>query len=694
MIPARLLSPRLWLGSISALAVAWLVVDDMRPRGPGPLASVHDRHPDLDSRGDCEACHGESGQSLAAACSECHEDIGAHIQGGLGLHGTLDAAVSSQCALCHSEHHGNEFQLVNERSFFIAGVADPAQFEHELVGFDMRGRHLELDCTQCHEHSGQAVLEPGQQRFLGLKSDCRSCHEDPHEGRMGRACASCHGQESFDRLSEFDHSESFELRGAHAEARCFDCHEPDSPHSVETLSSAQEPAGVRQCVRCHETPHSRVFGTGIASLLSALPGNSCGSCHDPQDASFRELAGQLSIEQHATTGFALDAPHAGLECAQCHAPGAPKFERRYPGRAADACQACHDDPHAGQFESGPFADGCLDCHSRLAFTPHEFTLQKHARSSMALSGSHLELECRSCHQVDERTRVRVFEGTASQCAACHRDVHAGFFGAHAEASVSARAGDCATCHETAAFSGPGTRAFEHGLFTGFALQGAHAQNECATCHGRGQQPDAEGRHLGHVADHFGATGTCADCHEDPHEGHFDAENRPREVEGRTDCARCHVETSFRLFESNFRHARWTGFALDGSHGKIQCTDCHEALKTVAPDGRTWSRARGKECVDCHADPHAGQFEQDGRSECSSCHSPKKGFGDLHFDHDQDTRFPLDQSHAGLECAACHRRATIEQVQAVRYKPMGRECVDCHGVTKSRLRPKRAKGGGR
>ena len=34
------------------------------------------------------------------------------------------------CAMCHSEHHGAGFALVNRRSFAVAGVADVERFDH------------------------------------------------------------------------------------------------------------------------------------------------------------------------------------------------------------------------------------------------------------------------------------------------------------------------------------------------------------------------------------------------------------------------------------------------------------------------------------------------------------------------------------------------------------------------------------
>ena len=97
-------------------------------------------------------------------------------------------------------------------------------------------------------------------------------------------------------------------------------------------------------------------------------------------------------------------------------------------------------------------------------------------------------------------------------------------------------------------------------------------------------------------------------------------------------------------------------------------------------GRTWAPAAGPQCSDCHANPHAGQFEEDGKTACSSCHAGAASFSDLAFDHERDSRFALGEAHQPLTCSACHTPfVTDDGVEAVRYKPLGTECTDCHVV---------------
>ena len=53
------------------------------------------------------------------------------------------------------------------------------------------------------------------------------------------------------------------------------------------------------------------------------------------------------------------------------------------------------------------------------------------------------------------------------------------------------------------------------------------------------------------------------------------------------------------------------------------------------------------------------------------------FDELTFDHQRHSRFALDARHRRVPCAGCHRTVQTEFGPAVRYKPLGTECKDCH-----------------
>ncbi len=60
-----------------------------------------------------------------------------------------------------------------------------------------------------------------------------------------------------------------------------------------------------------------------------------------------------------------------------------------------------------------------------------------------------------------------------------------------------------------------------------------------------------------------------------------------------------------------------------------------------------------------------------------------------FDHNRDSAFKLDETHIGVDCAACHKPVQDERGAAiVRYRPLGTQCQDCHdaGMLRSRGQP--------
>jgi len=609
-------------------------------------------------------------------------------------------------------------------------VPDPEAFDHALVGFTMAGRHLELDCTECHANARLEVLPEGARRFLGLERDCASCHDDPHEGRMTLSCSDCHVQESFETIRAPGHDEFLPLVGAHGGLDCRECHAKAGEHALERMGDAAARPPVRACTSCHDSPHSVDFTVRAARLVAMPADLACRSCHEPEHTSFRDERLAMTPEQHAASGFRLDPPHDTASCRDCHTEGALRgtprdpegvamlerfpFATRYPGRSGESCRRCHDDPHGGQFDEGPFAgQECTACHQRQHFTPHAFTEELHAKARLPLTGRHTELECEVCHERPAVDAPRLFRGIAARCEDCHEDAHRGFFArldeagraaAHGEdpgVDVAADAADaadrafvgsgtCARCHGTTRFRDIPDGAFDHG-WTGFPLSGAHAQAACATCHPRSEEPDELGRTFGFVHEHYGRIEGCATCHEDPHRGAFDDPGLPAVVADRAGCARCHETTSFRvLHDDRFDHGRWTGFPLEGAHGRAACSQCHESTHDDAT-GRSIRFAPGTDCASCHEDPHRAQFEVGGIVDCSRCHRSADSFRRLSFNHNLDSRFPLDEAHASVSCAECHPKVLVGETEIVRYRPIGRRCVDCHGEPRQPLR-RRRKGG--
>lgn len=687
-------SPKLWISSFSILGVSLFAVVDMQRTSPGPVSTVHGRLSEIEGGTSCSSCHGGWFSDMTESCKECHAPISEQIAAGKGLHGRLESALAASCGTCHSEHHGTGFALVNDAAFRRAGAASREEFDHAVVGYAMEGRHVEVGCVECHEHADDEVLAEGTRRFLGLSQDCASCHEDVHEGRMRVSCASCHGQMSWDQLHSEGHDVFLPLVGGHGQADCRQCHAEGDPHSLENMTNESVCPTPRDCVSCHESPHAGRFVAGVASMVDMPERRSCSTCHLPAHTSFRAPGLTVTPEQHAQAGFPLTAPHDLAQCALCHDPEAPSFQARHPGRSPDACSTCHADPHGGQFTQGTFAaQECTACHSREHFLPHEFDVKRHDATSMPLTGRHVATECAECHERPAPGAPREFRGTPGACDACHADAHDGFFAEKlADVELSER-GECAECHVTESFETIPPPGFDHARFADFALAGAHTQEECRSCHVPTTKPDDAGRRFGRIErrdDHFRG---CVTCHADVHEGKFDEPGMPLTVDGRSDCARCHDESSFRTLPHGFEHGRWTGFQLEGAHGAAECSACHEPVRATKGDPRTWTKAMGAACSDCHVDPHAGQFAVEGQVDCARCHTDAlPNF--LSFNHDRDSRFPIDEQHDELDCAACHQPwTTPDGFEVTRYKPLGIECVDCHGTQQDVLAKRKRRRGG-
>lgn len=462
---------------------------------PGKLSAPH---ADLEGMRNCTECH-ELGKAGAddRRCLTCHAPLARRIAAGRGLHARFR---NQQCAACHKEHFGRDFELVR---------FDPRSFDHARTGFRLAPSHARMECRDCHAPA--SITAPDVRAYasrtgtlattwLGVETTCTGCHRDdsPHGDQFaGRTCESCHDDETWESAPRFEHGEArFILTGLHRRVECEACHRAVAASPIAVVR--YRPLEFRACVSCHRDPHG-----------GAMQG-ACESCHDTDGWRRVDRKAVENRFDHDRTGFRLVGRHAELTCESCHSAGATRPDdvrlryrdragtATYPRPIADACVSCHVDPHAGVFdEPGGGTPGCDDCHGSDVWLPSRYDLARHeAESRFPLTGAHLAVSCVGCHRSEALGQTTFTVRFAStECRDCHAadDPHGGQFEDRR----------CEDCHGTESFADV---AFDHST-TRFPLDAAHVEVPCASCHIETSTAD------GPPTVRYTGLGTaCRDCH--------------------------------------------------------------------------------------------------------------------------------------------------------------------------------------
>ena len=451
-----------------------------------PLAGKH-------AEATCVACHKgattpEALRATETTCAGCHARDDVH-EGRLG----------SACADCHNPSTWTE-----------------AAFDHNVTRFKLTGKHMQVECLQCHVN----------RQWTGLGLTCEACHsvDDPHDGQFAQSCSSCHTTTGWQDVT-FDHSTTrFKLAGAHARTDCVKCHVngkyKDTPMTCVACHKADDAhkgSLGTDCARCHRVTawqdvtfdhnQTRFKLTGahtdtacrachVGGIFKGTPstcyachkgddkhagayGTSCGSCHATKTWSGATF-------DHATTGFPLVASHRSVACRACHVGGI------YRG-TPKTCYACHkaDDAH-----DGSMGTNCAACHRPTDWDDVTFN---HANTDFPLTGAHRSVACASCH------RNNTYTGTPTACSACHTKPTT-----HQPSAFSG----CQACHSTVAwtpatFNATHTFPMTHRNAGGVCTKchtGSWAVYSCARCHSDSSM----------TREHSGISGftltTCARCH--------------------------------------------------------------------------------------------------------------------------------------------------------------------------------------
>jgi len=225
-------------------------------------------------------------------------------------------------------------------------------FDHARTGFPLVGRHAQTACTACHRAG------------VRVRSECASCHQDSHQGQLGRDCQRCHSATRWSdtRAFEMHRNTRLPLTGRHAMIDCTECHRRTGDRQFTAIPA--------DCFSCHEADYRRPTThpdhTGATGLHAPFS-RDCATCHQTGSWSpaFIDPAGSgalplMDASEHDALFPIRVGPHRGLQCAQCHiAPQVP--------RAVD-CTGCHAhnpvllrQQHHGQLVA-PDATACLSCH--------------------------------------------------------------------------------------------------------------------------------------------------------------------------------------------------------------------------------------------------------------------------------------------------------------------------------------------
>ncbi len=548
-----------------------------------------------------------AGEHAQAACADCHQN--AHSM----------AELRSAPQDCYSCHQSDD----NHQGLFGTNCAvchtpegwKPAKIDHNLAKFPLEGKHVDVDCEQCH----------ADQVFVGTPQDCFSCHkqDDQHNGELGENCEACHSVAGWDQVN-IDHSLfAFPLTGAHVNVDCESCHQngayKSTPQDCLSCHQKDEPHEGRfgtDCAACHSTDawkpakfdHNlaafKLTGSHVSVACESCHQNGvfrgtpqeCFSCHQQDDkhngqfgtncaACHTTSTWKGAIFDHNLAAFKLTGVHVNTACTSCHQNGIFK------GTPQD-CYSCHrsNDKHNGQFGTD-----CAACHTTSTWKGATFD---HNLAAFKLTGAHMNTACTSCHQNG------VYKGTPQDCYSCHRgnDKHNGQFGT-----------SCAACHTTSTWKGA---TFDHNL-AAFKLTGTHVSTACTSCHQNGV--------------YKGTPQDCYSCHRntDKHNGQFG-----------TNCASCHNTSTWK--GATFNH-NLSGFPLTGRHSSLACEQCHA--------GGQFS-GTSSACVSCHADPafHAGMFG----TNCAGCHSTNNWSASYNGSHPGIAdEGGYGVNHGNTSCRTCH-----------------------------------------
>ncbi|MCK0192042.1 cytochrome c3 family protein [Arenibacter sp. F20364] len=334
---------------------------------------------------DCFSCHSRSSEPLQAfqdrnninenSCVKCHKDV-------------HEGKFGTDCVKCHRE---TSFLALRSMDFFDHGVTD----------YPLEGKHVEVDCKQCHKKRFTTPIDFGA---------CTNCHVDYHKGEfikngVSPDCVQCHSLEKGFDYSLFtleQHKETeFPLEGAHIATPCFSCHvsEGDDRWTFRNMGA--------NCVDCHQDVHEGYISEKY------YPNDDCTRCHA------NDAWSSVNFD-HNKTDWPLTGKHTEVECRACHfnelTVNEPIKGQKFANLESN-CATCHENIHDDTFAIDRVTD-CKRCHITSSWFPEAFN---HDLTNFPLEGRHAKIQCSACHEIaNANGEVEVvYKIQKFRCIDCH-----------------------------------------------------------------------------------------------------------------------------------------------------------------------------------------------------------------------------------------------------------------------------------
>ena len=438
----------------------------------------------------------------------------------------------------------------------------------------------------------------------------------PH-GDLKMECMTCHVSSGWTPIKiskSFNHAKfGFVLAGAHGATTCRACHQSLDFKGVRT-----------DCASCHVDRHRGELGAN------------CARCHTARSFLDRDVM----TKAHQFTQFPLQGGHMGVDCADCHKPGA-QGSLQFVGTPTQ-CISCHstDFNNAPNHLAESFPTNCTQCHGQVAWARVGGLGGSHPSMPVALQGVHANRQCGDCHLAGQ-----AYSAVQTTCDGCH---HSDFVAAkdpdHVAAGFQVA---CNVCHGLvpgwagATYAGHSTTPID-------PKQGAHAMVTCTQCHTK--------------SPYSSAPTTCDGCH------HADylATNNPNHTSAgyTTECGSCHQIVAG-WAGANANHPT-SPIALTGVHANRLCADCHLAGQAFTAVQQT--------CDGCHHTDYVTAKDPDHvaagfSTTCTTCHALVPGWTGATYAHAVSPIDPKQGAHGAVTCAQCHTTSP--------YSTVATTCDGCH-----------------